>query len=66
MRETYTSRTVHAGCFDCNGSDAKWFGGNSQGVAARHHDATGHTTWADVALMVRYGKETVKKKAGGV
>lgn len=54
-RATSTSRDVHAGCFVCNGSDAKWFGGQAQGTAARHHDATGHATWCDVVMSVRYG-----------
>lgn len=57
MRDTFTSRDVRAGCFVCHGSDAHWFGGNAQGVAARHHDATGHTTWSDVYLSVRYGND---------
>jgi hypothetical protein len=55
-RETFTSRDVTAGCFVCHGSDAHWRGGNAQGVAARHHDATGHATWSDVYLSVRYGQ----------
>jgi hypothetical protein len=55
-RETYVSRDVMAGCFDCHGSDAVWYGPNAQGLAARHHDATGHATWADVNMCVRYGK----------
>lgn len=55
MRPTYTSRFVNAGCFDCNGGDCMWSGPNAQGVAARHHDATGHRTWADVTLCVSYG-----------
>lgn len=55
MRETWTSRDVRAGCFTCYGSMAKWFGGQAQGTAARHHDATGHPTWCDVAMSVRYG-----------
>ena len=54
-RATFTSRTVRAGCFACHGSDAKWFGGQAQGTAARHHDATGHVTWCDTAMTVRYG-----------
>jgi len=37
-----------------------WHGPNAQGVAARHHDATGHTTWADVTLMIRYGDDNEK------
>lgn len=55
MRRTGVSRDVFAGCFECGGSEAKWWGGNSQGVAARHHDATGHTTWVEVAMSIRYG-----------
>jgi predicted nucleic acid-binding Zn-ribbon protein len=54
-RVTRTSREVLAGCFTCNGSDFLWHGPQAQGTAARHHDATGHETWADVHLSVRYG-----------
>lgn len=56
MRDTFTSRDVRAGCFTCHGDDAHWFGGQAQGTAARHHDATGHPTWSDVVLSVRYGR----------
>ena len=56
-RETFTSRDVRGGCFTCYGSDARWWGGQAQGTAARHHDATGHPTWTDVNLSVRYGRE---------
>lgn len=56
-RPTFTSRDVRAGCFVCHGYDAHWHGGNAQGVAARHHDATGHATWCDVHLSIRYGRE---------
>ena len=55
-RETFTSRDVKAGCFVCNGMNAIWFGGNAQGVAARHHDATQHATWCDVYMIVHYGR----------
>lgn len=55
-RPTFTSRDVRAGCFTCYASDAHWLGGQAQGTAARHHDATGHVTWCDVVLSVRYGK----------
>ena len=60
MRKTYVVRDVIAGCFVCNGSDYIWNGPNAQGVAARHHDATGHTTWADVTLMIQYGEDSGK------
>lgn len=56
-RRTGVVRDAFAGCFECHGSEAKWWGGNSQGVAARHHDATGHTTWVEVNMSIRYGDE---------
>ncbi|WP_206432194.1 hypothetical protein [Sphingomonas sp. ABOLF] len=56
-RPTFTSRDVRAGCFVCNGTDPMWTGGNAQGVAARHHDASGHATWCDVYMGVRYGEQ---------
>lgn len=55
MRDTRVSRDVLAGCFTCGGSEYLWHGPQAQGTAARHHDATGHGTWADVHLTVRYG-----------
>lgn len=54
QRNYSTNRRVIAGCFTCNGSDALWTAPNAQGVAAKHHDATGHETWADVILEIRY------------
>lgn len=57
MRDTSIGRDVIAGCFVCGGADAKWFGPNAQGVAARHHDATGHATWCDVSMTITYGRE---------
>lgn len=56
-RPTFTSRDVRAGCFECGGSDPLWIGGNAQGVAARHYDATKHVTWTDVYMSVRYGED---------
>lgn len=50
------ARTVTAGCFECNGSDAIWHSKNAQAVAAKHHYKTGHTTWVDVYLSIRYGE----------
>jgi hypothetical protein len=54
-RPTRVARLVNAGCFDCSGSDMKWNGPQAQGTAALHHDQTGHETWADVTMLVRYG-----------
>nr|WP_316628244.1 hypothetical protein [uncultured Brevundimonas sp.] len=56
-RQVATSSTVKAGCFVCNGLTAMWTASNAMAVAARHHDATGHSTWADQTLTVRYGAE---------
>lgn len=57
MRVTSTSRDVIAGCFRCHGTDAHWTGPNAQATAARHHDATNHPTWCDVAMSIRYGRD---------
>jgi hypothetical protein len=55
------SRDVTAGCFDCWGSDAHWTTKNAQALAARHHDATGHHTWVDVYMGIRYGTDKDKR-----
>jgi len=60
MRRTYTSRDVRAGCFQCFGIEAHWLAPNAQAVAARHHDATGHATWVEAVLNIRYGSEEHK------
>lgn len=52
--ERRTSVSVIAGCFVCNGSDAIWTSKNAMAVAARHASSTGHETWADQSLSVRY------------
>lgn len=57
VRRTSVARDLRGGCFVCHGGDAHWFGGNAQGVAARHHDATGHETWCDIGMSIRYGGE---------
>lgn len=59
MRTTSTHREVTAGCFACHGDVAHWRGGNAQGLAARHHDATGHATWSEIYLSVRYGADAL-------
>ena len=65
MRKTYISRAYVAGCFVCHGNEGHWEKNNAQGVAARHHDATGHTTWCDIHTSVRYGDDTEHKPKGG-
>lgn len=52
--ERRTSVSVIAGCFVCSGSDAIWTSKNAMAVAARHASSTGHETWADQSLSVRY------------
>jgi hypothetical protein len=53
MRKTRTGiSAVHAGCFEC---DKTWETRNALALAARHHDSTGHATWCDQVLIVRYG-----------
>lgn len=56
QRVTYIGRDLTAGCDECHGDTGHWFGKNAQGVAARHHDATGHHTWVDVYMHITYGK----------
>jgi cytochrome c551/c552 len=46
---------ARAGCFQCHGSEAHWLKPNAQAIAARHHDATGHTTWVETMTGIRYG-----------
>lgn len=43
-----------AGCFVCH-AEAPWHGKNALALAARHHDATGHPTWCEQVMVVRYG-----------
>jgi cytochrome c551/c552 len=58
------SRILQGGCFVCHGDEAHWFGPNAQGVAARHHDATGHQTWVDVNMHIKYGREPADAEGG--
>lgn len=55
-RATSTSSTVYAGCFTCRGSEPIWQAKNAMALAARHHDSTGHPTWAEQVLSVKYGE----------
>lgn len=54
-RPTVSTRTATAGCATCHGQGTGWTGANALALAARHHDATGHATWCDTHLSVRYG-----------
>ena len=56
VRKYSYARDVTAGCFDCKGTDYIWHSPNAQAVAARHHDATGHTTWVEVYMNLTYGR----------
>lgn len=48
---------MQGGCTVCHKGIAAWFENNAQGVAARHHDATGHKTWVEITLTILYGDE---------
>ena len=61
MRRYSVFRDVKAACFVCHGSNAHWFGKNAQALAARHHDATRHETWADVYMSIKYGGPQTEK-----
>lgn len=63
-RQRATSTVQQSGCFVCYGSDAKWTGSNAIAVAAKHHDATGHQTWADQVISIRYGAQAEAQKEG--
>ncbi|WP_257575645.1 hypothetical protein [Sphingomonas sanguinis] len=54
-RPTVSTHTATAGCVTCHGQGTGWTGANALALAARHHDATGHATWCDTHLSVRYG-----------
>jgi hypothetical protein len=40
-----TQKQMRGGCFQCHGDKAQWTAKNAVGVAAKHHQATGHDTW---------------------
>ncbi len=56
-RQTFRHRDVLAGCFVCHGGNAHWTSANAQGLAAQHHDRTGHQTWCSIATSVTYGAD---------
>jgi hypothetical protein len=51
-----TTRELRAGCMACHRERPRWTGPNAQALAAQHHDRTGHPTWCDIAMQVRYGR----------
>lgn len=58
MRETRAGFISHmAGCSVCHRTAAAWFARNAQGLAAQHHDRTGHPTWFEGVMSVRYGHQ---------
>ena len=46
---------VMAGCRVCHGDQAVWFERNAMGVAARHHDATGHEVRVEQVIHTTCG-----------
>lgn len=63
LRSTRTEREVCAGCYFCYGEQPRWVGPNAQGLAAQHHDRTGHPTWVSVVMKVYYGGEGTKEES---
>ena len=61
-RKTLVKRGVEAGCYLCHNGRAAWRDKNAQGVAAKHHDATGHPTWVKVAMRIQYGERVEDKR----
>ena len=55
-RRTARISTAQAGCYVCHGDRVQWTSANAQALAAQHHDRTGHHTWCEIALSVRYGR----------
>lgn len=54
-RVKQVQRTVVGGCLECHGTAICWSGPQAIGTAALHHDRTGHMTWCDVMMTIRYG-----------
>ena len=57
-----TRRTVRAGCPTCHGRAVLWSGGQAQGNAAKHTDATGHRTWVRVEMDLEYLPRRVRPR----
>ena len=55
-RETKTLVDAKSGCLECG---LVWTSRNAVAIAARHHDATGHSTWAEQVISTRYGADGV-------
>lgn len=62
MRQYSYHRDVRAGCEQCG---KRWDAPNAQGVAARHHDATGHKTWVEVEMHITYGGSLAARRRKG-
>ncbi len=54
-----------AGCIVCHGGEAHWQSRNALAVAARHHDATGHPTWCEQVMSIKYGDGQTKDEGEG-
>ena len=66
MRKTRAGITASlAGCMVCHGGEAHWQSRNSLAVAARHHDATGHPTWCEQTMSIKYGDDQAQPEQKG-
>ncbi len=64
MVRSYRAGVTHAmaGCYVCHGVDAHWYTKNALALAARHHQLTGHPTWCEQTLSVKYGEPLTEKQ----
>lgn len=66
-KRTYRYSTdMRGGCYQCHGEQAHWYQNNAQALAARHHDATGHTTWVEVVHEIFYGPKLTDEEYGQI
>lgn len=63
-RHRTTTTEGRAGCYACFGSTPQWNGKTAMMLAARHHDSTGHQTWAEQILLVTYGRGEAEAAQG--
>ena len=58
-----TVEMVQAGCLTCHHGEPGWTAANAVAVAARHHQHTGHVTWARQTTVTHFGDPSVTPPA---
>lgn len=61
MTRDHDSKVV-GGRGGCDRCAAKWQGSTALAQAARHHDSTGHPTWAEQTVRTQYGGAVMKNR----